>query len=42
VKDADFANATATGLIRFAKFVEAEKIKIDAINPVALKQAVRN
>jgi hypothetical protein len=41
VKDADFANALAQGLIRFAKFVEAEKINLDAINPVALKRAVK-
>jgi uncharacterized protein YcaQ len=41
VKDANFANALAKGLIRFAKFVEAEKIKLDAINPVALKRAVK-
>jgi len=41
VKDADFANALAKGLIRFAKFVEAEKITLDAINPVVLKRAVK-
>jgi len=41
VKDADFANALAKGLTRFAKFVEAEKISLDAINPVGLKRAVK-
>jgi uncharacterized protein YcaQ len=41
VLDDDFANALAKGLIRFAKFVEAERIKIDAINPVGLKRAVK-
>lgn len=41
VKDADFANALAKGLIRFARFVEAEKIRLDAITPVGLKRAVK-
>lgn len=41
VKDADFANALAKGLVRFAKFVEAEKVRIDAINPVGLRRAVK-
>jgi hypothetical protein len=41
VKSADFANALAKGLIRFAKFVEAEKVKLDAITPVGLKRAVK-
>jgi hypothetical protein len=41
VKDADFANALAKGLIRFAKFVGAEKVKLDAITPVGLKRAVK-
>jgi uncharacterized protein YcaQ len=41
VKDADFANALAKGLIRFARFVEAEKINLDSINPVGLKRAVK-
>lgn len=41
VKDADFADALAKGLIRFAKFVEAEKVDLDSINPVRLKHAVK-
>lgn len=41
VKDADFANALAKGLVRFAKLVEAEKVRIDAINPVGLRRAVK-
>jgi len=41
VKDADFANALAKGLVRFAKFVGAEKITLDAINPIDLKRAVK-
>ncbi|NTU56655.1 MAG: winged helix-turn-helix domain-containing protein, partial [Anaerolineales bacterium] len=41
VKDADFANALAKGLVRFAKFVEAEEVNLDAITPVGLKRAVK-
>jgi len=41
VKDADFANALAKGLVRFAKFLEAKKIKLDSIRPVALRVAVK-
>lgn len=41
VKDADFANALARGLIRFAKFVEAERVSLDAIQPVGLRRAVK-
>lgn len=41
VKDADFANALAMGLIRFAKFVAAEKVKLDAITPLGLRRAVK-
>jgi uncharacterized protein YcaQ len=40
VKDAAFAVALAKGLIRFAKFMEAETIKLNAINPVALRSDV--
>jgi uncharacterized protein len=40
VNDDAFANALAKGLIRFAKFVEAKKIKLNTIKPVALKSAV--
>jgi len=41
VKDLDFANALARGLIRFAKFVNAEKINLKAIKPVGLMRAVK-
>jgi len=41
VKDAEFAEALAKGLIRFAKFVDAEKIKLNTIKPVALRTAVK-
>jgi len=41
VKDSDFATALAKGMIRFAKFVGAEKITLDAINPIDLKRAVK-
>jgi len=40
VKDADFANALAKGLIRFANFVEAKKIKTSAIRPTGLRKQV--
>jgi uncharacterized protein len=41
VKNAGFANALAKGLVRFTKFVEAEKVNLDAITPVGLKRAVK-
>jgi uncharacterized protein len=41
VKDADFANALAKGLVRFAKFVGAKKIKIDVISPLGLRKQVQ-
>jgi uncharacterized protein YcaQ len=41
VKDADFADALAKGLVRFAKFLDAKKISLDAITPVGLKRAVK-
>ena len=41
VKDADFASALAKGLVRFAKFVNARKIKLNSIKPVALRSAVK-
>ena len=40
VKDVDFANALARGLIRFAKFVGAKRINVATINPVVLKKKV--
>ena len=41
VKDVDFANALARGLVRFAKFVHAEKINLKAIKPVGLMRVVK-
>ena len=41
VKDADFANALAKGLIRFANFVEAKRLDIRSIKPAGLKSAVK-
>ncbi len=40
VKDAEFANALAKGLIRFTKFVEAKKIMTNAIRPTGLRKQV--
>jgi len=42
VKDADFANALAKGLVRFAKFVEARKINISTIHPPALRKKIKD
>jgi uncharacterized protein YcaQ len=41
VKDAEFADALAKGLIRFANFVEAKKVIVNTINPPGLKNAVK-
>jgi uncharacterized protein YcaQ len=41
VKDAEFADALAEGLVRFAKFVGATRLKIDSIRPPGLKSAIR-
>src|SRR5688572_8600844 len=41
VRDADFANALAKGLIRFAKFVEAQQIDLSSIRPPALRRTVQ-
>jgi len=38
VKDADFADALAKGLIRFAKFVDAKKVDLSAVKPVGLRK----
>jgi uncharacterized protein YcaQ len=40
VKNADFASALACGLIRFAKFLGAKKIKLNSIRPAALRTEV--
>jgi len=41
IKDADFADALAKGLIRFAKFVEAKKVDVSSIKPVKLRTHVK-
>jgi uncharacterized protein YcaQ len=41
VKNAEFASALACGLIRFAKFLEAKKIKLNTIRPTALRTEVQ-
>jgi uncharacterized protein YcaQ len=41
VKDVDFANAFARGLIRFAKFVNAKQVKLETIKPVGLMRTVK-
>ena len=41
VKDMYFANALAKGLGRFAKFVEAKKINVSSIHPLALQKKVK-
>jgi uncharacterized protein YcaQ len=41
VKDIEFANALATGLIRFANFVKAKQVNVNAITPSGLKNAVK-
>ncbi|HQV95202.1 MAG TPA: crosslink repair DNA glycosylase YcaQ family protein [Anaerolineales bacterium] len=40
VKDVEFANALAKGLIRFAKFLGAERIDFNAIKPMSLRKHV--
>jgi uncharacterized protein YcaQ len=40
VKDLDFANAFAKGLIRFAKFLGAKKITTNSIRPIGLRKQV--
>jgi uncharacterized protein YcaQ len=41
IKDADFADALAKGLIRFANFMEAKKVKLNGIKPVALRSTLK-
>ncbi|NWG05501.1 MAG: winged helix-turn-helix domain-containing protein [Chloroflexi bacterium] len=41
VRNAGFASALAKGLIRFANFLEAKRIKMSALRPTALRQEVR-
>ncbi|MBN2115735.1 MAG: YcaQ family DNA glycosylase [Anaerolineales bacterium] len=40
VKDAQFADALAKGLVRFAKFVEAKKVTTNSIRPPGLRKHV--
>jgi uncharacterized protein len=40
IKDAAFADALAKGLIRFARFLEARKIKTNSIRPTGLRKHV--
>ena len=41
VKDVDFANALAKGLVRFAKFVDAKAITLSTIKPIALRKHLK-
>ncbi len=41
VKDIDFANALAKGLIRFAKFVKAKRVDVSVIKPVGLRKHIQ-
>ena len=41
VKDIEFADALAKGLLRFAKFVEAKKVKVSAIKPMGLRKHIQ-
>jgi uncharacterized protein YcaQ len=38
LNDVDFANAFGKGLVRFARFVEAKKVRIDSIQPTKLRK----
>jgi len=40
VKDVDFANALAKGLMRFGKFLGAKKIATNSIHPTGLRKQV--
>jgi hypothetical protein len=41
VKDIDFANALAKGLIRFGRFVNAKEIELAGIKPIVLRREVK-
>ncbi len=41
VKDVDFVNALAKGLVSFAKFVGAKRVKTAAIQPVGLRKHIQ-
>ena len=38
IEDADFVNAFAKGLVRFAKFVEAKRVELGSIQPIKLRK----
>ena len=40
VKDADFADAFANGLIRFAKFLGAKKVDVSVVKPTGLRKYI--
>jgi hypothetical protein len=40
IKDADFTDAFAKGLVRFARFVNAKRVKMDAIQPAKLRRQI--
>jgi hypothetical protein len=42
VKDVEFANALAKGLIRYAKFVGAKRVDVNLINPFRLQKHVKS
>ncbi len=42
VKNVEFANALAKGLIRFAKFVEAKRVDVSAMKPPALRKHIQS
>jgi len=41
IKEADFANALAKGLIRFAKFLGAKKVDVSVIKPTELRKHIK-
>ena len=41
IKDVDFADALAKGLIRFAKFLNAKKVDVSTIKPVMLRKHLK-
>jgi hypothetical protein len=41
VRSAEFADALAKGLIRFANFLHAKKITADSIQPAGLRKEVQ-
>ena len=41
VKDPDFANALARGLVRFARFLNAKRVDVSAMKPAGLRKQVQ-